>query len=193
MKKRHARALGILITSIALALGSVSALAEVQQVSLNGTTLKLDTDTNDFTISALGNNSFQVTFLTDDTGVPYTNLPSMALPELTTQEGFSDAAPSKAVLEETTTTVTFGYGDVAAQVDKRTHVISYTVNGKVVAQERNGLSVSDSGVSLSFALDENEKLYGGGQRVLGMDRRGHSMPLYNKAHYGYTTSSNQMY
>ena len=193
MKKRHARASGILITSIALALGSVSTLAEVQQVSLNGTTLKLDTDTNDFTISALGNNSFQVTFLTDDTGVAYTNLPSMALPELTTQEGFSDAAPSNVVLEENTTTVTFGYGDVAAQVDKRTHAISYTVNGKVVAKERNGLSVSDSGVSLSFALDENEKLYGGGQRVLGMDRRGHSMPLYNKAHYGYTTSSNQMY
>ena len=33
---------------------------------------------------------------------------------------------------------------------------------------------------------------GGGQRVLGMDRRGHRMPLYNRAHYGYTTESNQM-
>ena len=34
---------------------------------------------------------------------------------------------------------------------------------------------------------------GGGQRVLGMDRRGHRMPLYNRAHYGYTTESSQMY
>lgn len=26
-----------------------------------------------------------------------------------------------------------------------------------------------------------------------MDRRGHRLPLYNKADYGYTTQSNQMY
>ena len=44
-----------------------------------------------------------------------------------------------------------------------------------------------------FTLDDKEKILGGGQRVLGMDRRGHRLPLYNKAHYGYTTESNQMY
>jgi len=43
-----------------------------------------------------------------------------------------------------------------------------------------------------FALSDNEKLIGGGERVLGMDRRGHRMPLYNRAHYGYETHSNQM-
>ena len=34
---------------------------------------------------------------------------------------------------------------------------------------------------------------GGGQRVLGMDRRGFRMPLYNRAHYAYETESRQMY
>jgi len=34
---------------------------------------------------------------------------------------------------------------------------------------------------------------GTGQRVLGMDRRGHKLPLYNKASYGYTTQAEQMY
>lgn len=43
-----------------------------------------------------------------------------------------------------------------------------------------------------FKLSDNEKLLGGGERVLGMDRRGHRMPLYNRAHYGYETQSNQM-
>lgn len=43
-----------------------------------------------------------------------------------------------------------------------------------------------------FNLSSNEKLLGGGERVLGMDRRGHRMPLYNRAHYGYETYSNQM-
>ena len=46
---------------------------------------------------------------------------------------------------------------------------------------------------VEFSLAEGEKIMGGGQRVLGMDRRGHRMPLYNRAHYGYTTESNQMY
>lgn len=43
-----------------------------------------------------------------------------------------------------------------------------------------------------FYLDDTEKMLGGGERVLGMDRRGHSFPLYNRAHYGYTTQSDQM-
>ena len=40
----------------------------------------------------------------------------------------------------------------------------------------------------------SEKLLGGGQRVLGMDRRGRRMPLYNRAAYGYNTADrDQMY
>ena len=169
-----------------------NALAEVQTATLENATLTIDTDTNDFKIKALRNNSFQVTYLTDGKGAPYANLPSMALPEEATSAVTKDIA-GDVELEETATTLTLKFNNISAHVDKSTHVISYSVNGKVVAKEQDGLNISDNGVSLSFALDENEKLYGGGQRVLGMDRRGHSMPLYNKAHYGYTTSSNQMY
>lgn len=43
-----------------------------------------------------------------------------------------------------------------------------------------------------FTLGDKEKLLGGGERVLGMDRRGHRLPLYNRAHYGYETQSTQM-
>ena len=175
-----------------LALFSASTLAEVQTATLENATLTIDTDTNDFTVRALPNNSFQVTYLTDSQGTPYANLPSMALPEQTLNAVSKNIA-GDIELVETETAVTLKFNNIAAHVDKATHTISYAVNGKVVAKEQGGLSISENGVSLSFTLDENEKLYGGGQRVLGMDRRGHSMPLYNKAHYGYTTSSNQMY
>ena len=47
--------------------------------------------------------------------------------------------------------------------------------------------------AFDFKLMNDEKIMGGGQRVLGMDRRGHRLPLYNKADYGYTTHSTQMY
>ncbi|KHT49143.1 glycosyl hydrolase [Alteromonas macleodii] len=182
----------IALACAGLAFFSVNTVAEVQTATLEKATLNIDTDTNDFTISALHDSGFQVTYLTDDNGTPYANLPSMALPE----PALTDVKNKKAndvELVETETTLILKLNNIAAHVDKATHAISYSVNGKVVAKEQGGLSISSDGVSLSFALDENEKLYGGGQRVLGMDRRGHSMPLYNKAHYGYTTSSNQMY
>ena len=186
------RQLRVSLACAGFALFSANALAEVQTATLENATLTIDTDTNDFKIKALRNNSFQVTYLTDGKGAPYANLPSMALPEEATSAVTKDIA-GDVELEETATTLTLKFNNISAHVDKSTHVISYSVNGKVVAKEQDGLNISDNGVSLSFELDENEKLYGGGQRVLGMDRRGHSMPLYNKAHYGYTTSSNQMY
>ncbi|RZQ53664.1 glycosyl hydrolase [Pseudoalteromonas phenolica] len=43
-----------------------------------------------------------------------------------------------------------------------------------------------------FNLNDSEQLLGTGERVLGMDRRGHRLPLYNRAHYGYETESVQM-
>nr|WP_283617296.1 TIM-barrel domain-containing protein [Alteromonas macleodii] len=182
----------IALACAGLAFFSVNTVAEVQTATLEKATLNIDTDTNDFTISALHDSGFQVTYLTDDNGTPYANLPSMALPE-PALTGVKNKKANDVELVETATTLILKFNNIAAHVDKATHTISYSVNGKIVAKEQGGLSISSKGVSLSFALDENEKLYGGGQRVLGMDRRGHSMPLYNKAHYGYTTSSNQMY
>ena len=182
----------IALACAGLAFFSVNTVAEVQTATLEKATLNIDTDTNDFTISALHDSGFQVTYLTDDNGTPYANLPSMALPE-PALTGVKNKKANDVELVETATTLILKLNNIAAHVDKATHAISYSVNGKIVAKEQGGLSISSKGVSLSFALDKNEKLYGGGQRVLGMDRRGHSMPLYNKAHYGYTTSSNQMY
>ena len=71
----------IALACAGLAFFSVNTVAEVQTATLEKATLNIDTDTNDFTISALHDSGFQVTYLTDDNGTPYANLPSMALPE----------------------------------------------------------------------------------------------------------------
>ena len=180
----HTRKIAV---SAVLLLTTTYATAEIQQYKLTGSTLEIDTNTKDFTVKALDNLSFQVTSLTDDSGTAYANLPSMALPEN------SDGLIKAPEVIESATSITLKTDVAEAVIDKQTYAITYKRNGDIVAQEKNGLSVTNERVSLSFVLDDNEMLYGGGQRVLGMNRRGHKMPLFNKAHYGYTTSSNQMY
>ncbi|MGQ8363909.1 TIM-barrel domain-containing protein [Glaciecola sp. 1036] len=71
--------------------------------------------------------------------------------------------------------------------------LQYEKNGEIIAQEEIGLFYQETLRGFRFSLDEHEKIMGGGQRVLGMDRRGNRLPLYNRAHYGYTTESHQMY
>jgi oligosaccharide 4-alpha-D-glucosyltransferase len=78
-------------------------------------------------------------------------------------------------------------------VNKSPIHLSFIKNGEILFKEESGFYQTADEVGFNFKLTTNEKLVGGGQRVLGMDRRGHRMPLYNRAHYGYGTESNQMY
>lgn len=55
-----------------------------------------------------------------------------------------------------------------------------------------GNIVYDSTEVIQFNLNTTEKLYGGGARVLGMNRRGNRLALYNRADYGYETRSELM-
>ena len=71
--------------------------------------------------------------------------------------------------------------------------ISYIYKGKDIISEKNGYNkVNDSTESINFNLDKTEKLYGGGARVLGMNRRGNRLRLYNRAQYGYETKAELM-
>ncbi|MBI3712417.1 MAG: DUF5110 domain-containing protein [Burkholderiales bacterium] len=73
--------------------------------------------------------------------------------------------------------------------------ISYFYQGKLLTSEKQGyekLAGAANDFALSFNLDAAEALYGAGARALGMNRRGHRLPLYNKAHYGYEERSEQM-
>ncbi|MBV1909293.1 MAG: DUF5110 domain-containing protein [Kangiellaceae bacterium] len=79
-----------------------------------------------------------------------------------------------------------------AKVDKTDFSIDFYHEGELITSQLP-LNNSKDKRQIQFRLTADEQIMGGGERVLGMDRRGHRMPLYNRAHYGYTTESNQMY
>ena len=165
-----------------LAIFSFNAAARVTGFVVEDNSLLVHTDTNTLRVSALSKNSFSVTYEQDE----HVNLPSLALPE-------SSARQTSVTLDTLPAVLVFSTGDAAVHINRASNKLSFYLNNTLITQERSGLSVDKGRVQLSMQLTPDEKLYGGGQRVLGMDRRGHVMPLYNKAHYGYTTESNQMY
>jgi alpha-glucosidase (family GH31 glycosyl hydrolase) len=62
----------------------------------------------------------------------------------------------------------------------------------LILSEKNGYSKKENSEVIDFNLDNTEMLYGGGARVLGMNRRGNRLQLYNRASYGYETHADLM-
>ena len=102
-------------------------------------------------------------------------------------KGFSDIQFS-----ETNSEVTLKSKDLSVLITKSPFNISYWKDGKEVISEKNGYQKNDAFETIQFNLTPDEVLYGAGARALGMNRRGHRLQLYNKAHYGYETTSELM-
>ncbi|PWG04970.1 TIM-barrel domain-containing protein [Polaribacter aquimarinus] len=66
---------------------------------------------------------------------------------------------------------------------KSKHIHLENVKGNIVYDETE---------KIEFNLKDDEILFGGGARALGMNRRGNRLALYNRAHYGYETHSELM-
>lgn len=78
----------------------------------------------------------------------------------------------------------------AVMVNYSPFQIMYLKNNKDFLSEKLGyIKANDSTEIINFAISKNEKLYGGGARALGMNRRGNRLKLYNKASYGYETKA----
>ncbi|MBU2927763.1 TIM-barrel domain-containing protein [Winogradskyella psychrotolerans] len=77
-------------------------------------------------------------------------------------------------------------------ITKTPFQISYYYKDKLIISEKAGYVKNDSLETIEFNLTKDEVLYGGGARALGMNRRGHRLQLYNRAHYGYETHSELM-
>ncbi len=105
------------------------------------------------------------------------------------------AAPAKTDinLKDSRDQLIFSTPELRAVIDKQPFRIAYFRDGKRLFAEEEGFFAHDALRGFRFSLDKDEKLLGGGQRVLGMNRRGHRLPLYNRAAYGYTTEARQMY
>ncbi|RUT79656.1 glycoside hydrolase family 31 protein [Ancylomarina longa] len=81
---------------------------------------------------------------------------------------------------------------LAVLISKKPFGISYDYKNKRLIAEKNGYVKTDSSENIDFNIDKSEVLYGGGARVLGMNRRGYRLKLYNRADYGYGTHSELM-
>ena len=171
---------------LAIALFGLAATAsadfgEYVDHELAGQTLIVTTTIGQLRITAHNESAFEVHYMED--GVK--QLPSFAIA--------GSPQPTVTVVGETSTSLAFAAGDFSAIIDKQPVRIRYRKGQARLAAEEHGYFSYDTVRGFRFALGDDEKILGGGQRVLGMDRRGRRMPLYNKAHYGYTTESQQMY
>ncbi|WP_075344262.1 TIM-barrel domain-containing protein [Tenacibaculum agarivorans] len=95
---------------------------------------------------------------------------------------------------------------ISVTIQKKPFKISYFYKGAPIVSEKRGYFKSkhlpmdmvkgnitaDITEKIEFNLTNDEILYGGGARALGMNRRGNRLPLYNRAHYGYETHSELM-
>ncbi len=84
-------------------------------------------------------------------------------------------------------------GQLNLAIDKAPFQIHYLQNNSEILSEKEGFTkVNDSTQTISFNLETDDQLYGGGARALGMNRRGNRLQLYNRAHYGYETRAELM-
>ncbi|MFD2567379.1 TIM-barrel domain-containing protein [Pseudotenacibaculum haliotis] len=86
----------------------------------------------------------------------------------------------------------FKTDDFSATIKKQPFNISYSYKGEELLSEKNGYRKSDDFETIQFSISPDETLYGGGARALGMNRRGNRLQLYNKADYGYKSTSKLM-
>ncbi|WP_339723255.1 TIM-barrel domain-containing protein [uncultured Paraglaciecola sp.] len=155
--------------------------AEYQSHRLEGNALVVLTDEGQVSLTAFSANAFEVFYQPTNTK----QLPSFALVD--------NQDTVDLTLKNNLNTLVVNTGKLKAIIDKSPLKIRYYQGDALLVEEEMGLFLQDTQRGFRFKLQQHEKLMGGGQRVLGMDRRGQRFPLYNKADYGYTTHSTQMY
>ncbi len=96
--------------------------------------------------------------------------------------------------------------DISVKISHSPFQVSYYYEGNLLTSEKRGYFkaphepmemvkgniIADETERIEFNLTNDEVLYGGGARALGMNRRGYKLPLFNRAHYGYETHSELM-
>ena len=102
----------------------------------------------------------------------------------------NDSTPKELTEEENN--LSYSTPGISVQIIKSPFKISYYLNDNYLVSEKEGYVKSKDYETIRFNLDSTEVLYGGGERVLGMNHRGYRLQLYNRAHYGYTTHSELM-
>lgn len=155
--------------------------ANYQSHQLQDNKLQLQTDEYVVSLSFKSQGSVEVVY--QKSGLK--QLPSFALA--------MPALNMAAHLKEQPQQLEFATKDLKVLIRKSPFQLSYYRGNELILAEEKGFFAHETLRGFRFQLQDDEKLLGTGQRVVGMDRRGQRLPLYNKASYGYTTEAQQMY
>ncbi|WP_137166731.1 TIM-barrel domain-containing protein [Salinimonas lutimaris] len=165
---------------------AVTCGADLVSYEVTGDSLRLQrADNVTVTVKPLTSQSLEVIY--EKSGEPL--MPSLAInPHLMRAE-----TPFSLTIKSPQT-LTFSQGSIKLQVDRSPLRLSFIYADGTKVSEAAGGFFYNTFRGIQFALAPDEKIMGGGERVLGMNRRGHRMPLYNKAAYGYSDEPvDQMY
>ncbi len=173
-------------TTIALLLlcaqGALADFGRYESHALVGQALVVQTELGEMSITAVDDAAFEVHYR--ESGVK--QLPSFALA--------GAPGPVAVGIADHEESIEFTIDGLSAVIEKFPVRVRFLRDGMPLVAEEHGYYAHETLRGFRFALDAGEKLLGGGQRVLGMDRRGRRMPLYNKAAYGYSAEeAEQMY
>jgi oligosaccharide 4-alpha-D-glucosyltransferase len=158
---------------------------KLETIEKTGTGLRIDTNDGSIFITPYSKSTLEVEFL----AIGEKNPTSFSIAE--TQKNNKKKVPT--TLNEKGNIIEYSTGELTVTITKSPFNIAYSYNLVPLFSEEQGFF--DSGINKGFRLnlDATEKLTGGGSRVLGMDRRGQRLELYNKASYGYETKADLMY
>lgn len=173
------RMLILVVSTVILSTAELQA-ETVTNWSKQGHQLVISSSDAEYLISQYAPNSFSIEQTNDDL-----QLDSFALkPDLT-------ALPIRVV--DQGEHLLISSETVTLEIETSPFVINVIRGDELLASTSFTSSDFSAGSSAVVMVDENTPLMGTGSRVLGMDRRGHRLPLYNRAHYGFETHSEQMY
>lgn len=118
-----------------------------------------------------------------------TFIPSGEKPEPDSHAVVLEPAEMDLEVSEDDASVKINSEGIQVVITKHPFQVTYYFGQDKVISEKKGFSKEEEHEEINFNLEEYELLFGGGARALGMNRRGHRLVLYNRAHYGYTTRS----
>ncbi len=181
-RTRGSRSAPTVAALLFLAQAALADFGTYESHALVGQALIVQTDIGEMSITAVDDAAFEVHYRQD--GVR--QLPSFAMAGI--------PLPVEVRASDRDDSIELSIEGLTAVVEKSPVRVRFLRDGRPLVTEEHGYYAHETIRGFRFALHDDEKLLGGGQRVLGMDRRGRRMPLYNRAAYGYTTEDkDQMY
>ncbi len=172
----------LFVAALFVAASANADFGQYRGYKLDGPTLVVVSDLGQLQITPVDDAAFEVHYI--ENGVK--QLPSFAMDP-------NDKTVLQPAVSESGAALTFVIDGLTAIVDKSPLKVRFIKDGEPLVAEEHGYFAYETVRGFRFRLDDDEKILGGGQRVMGMDRRGQRMPLYNKASYGYETEAKQMY